>query len=136
MGTGFHGGFGNTEGAKNYIPVTKLSDVVYDSTKIKDYLLNENHPVGGSKARFMREVLGYSVDDAELFFKNVVTAIKGKVPASSNMTPYGQKYTYHTYLVGKDGAKVKANIVVVIQKDNQKTTYRIITVYPDKKVSK
>jgi hypothetical protein len=113
-----------------------LSDVIYDAVKIKDYLLNENHPIGGAKAKFMKEVLGYSTDDAELFHKNVIVAIKDKIPSSSEKTPYGMKYAYHTELVGKAGVKVSTNVIVVIQKDNEKTTYRIITVYPDKKVSK
>ena len=43
------------------------------------------------------------------------------------------RHTYHTELIGKNGNKVKANVVVVIQKDNGRTTYKIVTVYPDKK---
>jgi hypothetical protein len=136
MGAGFYGGFGNTVGAKRHAPVTTLSDVTYDPMKIEWYLLNENHPVGGAKAKFMKDVLGYSNSDAKLFHNNVVAAIIDKMPSSCEETPYGVKYTYHTKLVGKYGVKVSANIVVVIQKDNGGTTYRIITVYPDKKVSK
>ena len=48
-------------------------------------------------------------------------------------TSYGIKHTYHTTLIGKDGANISANVVVVVQKDNKRITYKIITVYPDKK---
>lgn len=133
MGGGFHGGFGFTVGAKSEVPITKLKDVQYNRQKFENYLLNENHPVGGSKAKFFREMLGYTVKDAKLFFKNVVSAIKGTVPTSSTTTAYGTKYTYQTVLPAKDGGTVKANVVVVVQKDMGEILYKIVTIYPYKK---
>ena len=97
------------------------------------YLLNTEHPQGGSKAKFMKDVLGYSQSDSHIFHKNVVDAITNKTPEKTVNTPYGLRHTYHTELIGKNGNKVKANVVVVIQKDNGRTTYKIVTVYPDKK---
>ena len=81
----------------------------------------------------MRDVLGYTTKDSQLFHKSVVKAIIGKEPAKTTQTNYGLKHTYHTTLTGKDGTKVQANVVVVIQKDNKRVTYKIVTVYPDKK---
>ena len=73
MGTGIHGGFGNTHGAKqNKPPVNSLRDVRYSKKKTEGYLLNTSHPIGASKAKFMRDVLGYYKNDAKLFHKNVV----------------------------------------------------------------
>ncbi|MCQ2438683.1 MAG: hypothetical protein MJ074_02850 [Oscillospiraceae bacterium] len=132
MGAGFHGGFGSgTKGAEP--PVSKNCDVRYSKKKSEEYLLNENHPSGGSKAKFMKEVLGYSKEDSKLFHKNVVSAIKGKMPEKTTTTQYGIKHTYHVKLVSKDGSKINANVVVVIQKDKGRTTYKLVTVYPDKK---
>ena len=62
-----------------------------------------------------------------------MNAITNKTPEKTVNTPYGLRHTYHTELIGKNGKKVKANVVVVIQKDNGRTTYKIVTVYPDKK---
>ena len=85
MGTGFHGGFGKTYGVKrrNSVPVNSLGDVRYSKKKTMGYLLNPNHPIGASKAKFMKEILGYSQEDAKLFHKNVVSAIIGKTPTKS-----------------------------------------------------
>ena len=47
-------------------------------SKLENYLLNINHPVGGSKAKFFINVLGYSHDKPKLFFDNVSDAINGK----------------------------------------------------------
>ena len=132
MGAGYHGGFGGTDGSlRNNAPVNNHNDVVYDKKKTIEYLLNPNHPVGGPKAIFMRDVLGYSQSDSKVFHRNVVSSIIGKIPSKTETTPFGIKHVYHTTLVGKDGRTVSANVVVVIQKDNGKTTFRIITVYPD-----
>ena len=134
MGTGFHGGFGNTHGAtQNKTPVTAPKDVIYSKKKTEGYLLNINHPVGGSKAKFMKDVLGYSQSDSKLFHKNIVASLVGKSPTKSETTPFGIKHTYHTKLIGKSGKSVNANVVVVIQKDNDRVTHKIVTVYPDKK---
>lgn len=134
MGTGFHGGFGGTEGAKaKHSPINAAADVRYSKKKTEGYLLNENHPQGAAKAKFMREVLGYTQKDAKLFHKNIVSSLIGKVPDKTEVTHYGTKHTFHTKLIAKHGESVSANVVVVVQKDNKRTTYKIVTVYPDGK---
>ena len=131
MGTGYSGSYTNTKGSNT--PVSKTGDVRYSHKKTVDYLLNPNHPQGGPKAKFMKDVLGYTQKDAKLFHKNVVSAIQGKTPDKTTTSQYGTKHTYNTELISKSGAKVKANVVVVIQIDNGRTTYKIVTVYPGKK---
>lgn len=134
MGTGFHGGFGSTHGStQNNVPVNSLKDVRYSKKKTEGYLLNIDHPVGGTKAKFMKDVLGYSQSDSKLFHKNIVASIIGKSPTKSETTPFGIKHTYHTKVIGKSGKSVNANVVVIIQKDKNSITYKIVTVYPDKK---
>jgi hypothetical protein len=130
MGAGISGNYSNTKGSA---PVTRTGNVRYNQKKTEGYLLNTEHPKGGSKAKFMKDVLGYTQSDSHLFHKNVVDAITNKTPEKTVNTPYGLRHTYHTELIGKNGNKVKANVVVVIQKDNGRTTYKIVTVYPDKK---
>lgn len=135
MGAGYHGGFGKTNGSKQEddVPVKSLKDVWFSKKKTEEYLLNTNHPKGCSKAKFMKDILGYLQSDSKLFHKNVVKSIIGKIPDKSEVTPFGIKYTYKTKLIGKNNESVSANIVVVIQKDNDRVTYKIVTVYPDKK---
>lgn len=129
--------FVGTKGAKNYslkdAPIKKAGDLRYSKKKTETYLLNESHPVGGSKAKFMKEVLGYEKTDSKLFHKNIISAIIGKSPDKSNKTDYGLKHTYNVKLIGKNGKSVNANVVIVIQKDNGRKTYKTVTVYPDKK---
>ena len=131
MGAGFHGGFGGTNGASaNSTPINSNRDVRYSKKKTEGYLLNPNHPKGGAKAKFMKDVLGYSQSDSKIFHKSVVSSLVGKTPVKSEVTQFGTKHTYKTEITGKDGKSVRANVVVVIQKDNGRITYKIVTVYP------
>ena len=113
--------------------ISKPGDVRYSKKKTEGYLLNPGHPAGGPKAKFMHDVLGYSQGDGQIFHKHVIDAIKGKQPDKTETSRYGIKHTFHTTLTGKDGKTVSANVVIVIQKDNGRKTYKIVTVYPDKK---
>ena len=138
MGAGFKGGFGHTFGDRVKVssiskPISKSVDVRYSAKKTQGYLLNTNHPQGGSKAEFMRDVLGYTVKDSKIFHNNVVKSIINREPTKTVETQYGLKHTYHTTLIGKDGKNVSANVVAVVQKDKKRVTYKIVTVYPDKK---
>ena len=130
MGAGISGNYSNTKGSA---PVTCTGNVRYSQKKTEGYLLNTEHPKGGSKAKFMKDVLGYSQSDSKIFHKNVVSSLVGKTPVKSEVTQFGTKHTYKTEITGKDGKSVRANVVVVIQKDNGRITYKIVTVYPDKK---
>lgn len=133
MGAGKSGIYSNTKGAgnKSSTPIKNASALQYSQQKTEGYLLNPDHPVGAAKAKFMRDVLGYTQSDSKLFHKNVTKAILGKTPTKTDITQYGTKHTYHTTLVGKNGQSVSAKVVVVIQKDHGHVTYKIITVYPD-----
>ena len=48
-------------------------------------------------------------------------------------TKYGTKYKFGTKIKGKDGAYREANVIVVVQNNRGKTTWRLITVMPGKK---
>jgi len=132
MGAGFHGGFGaGTRGSTP--PIISNGDLRYEHKKYDGYLLNDNHPKGSSKAKFFKDVLGYSSGDGKKLHQAFVTAIKGKIPSQTENTEYGLKHTYHVSIKGKDNKNVTANVVVIIQKDNGRVTYKIVTAYPDKK---
>ena len=60
-------------------------------------------------------------------------AINGTKPVSTEKTPYGIKAEFHTTIKGKDGTFHDAKVVVIVQNDNGKTTWRLITLYPGKK---
>ncbi len=106
----------------------KASEPKYDG-----YLLKLDHSDGGSKANFLKNVLGYKIGDGKLLHNAIGEAINGKLPNIVERTNFGIKYTFNTKIKGKDGTYKSANVVVVVQNDDGKTIWRIITLYPDKK---
>lgn len=129
--------FKGTKGAKqnsaNNAPIKKAGDLRYNKKKTESYLLNVNHPIGGSKAKFMKEVLGYDKTDSKLFHKNIISAIIGKNPNKTTKTEYGLKHQFNVKLIGKGGKSIKANVTIIVQKDNGRKTYKLITVHPGKR---
>ena len=117
----------------NNVPIQKPGDLRYSRKKTEEYLLNKSHPKGGSKASFFENVLGYRTQDSRAFHKAIVASIIGQSPTSTTKTEFGIKHRYNVTIQGKNQNYVSANVVVVIQKDTHRITYRIITVYPDVK---
>ncbi|MDY6019172.1 MAG: hypothetical protein SPJ15_05965 [Anaerococcus sp.] len=133
MGAGFHGNFGNTKGTRDRVPIRNKNDVEYNKNKMENYLLNNEHPEGKSKAKFLKDVLGYKSGDGKTLHDHLVNAVINKKPVKVENTSYEIKNTYKIKLVGKNNEKITANVVCIFQKDSGQTKYRIITVYPDKR---
>lgn len=105
----------------------------YSSKKFEDYLLNKNHPVGGSKAKFFIETLGYSKNDGRKLFANIKKAVNNQIPTSTEKTKFGYKQNFDVKLEGMNGKVHYANVTIIVQKDNNRTTYKVVSVVPRKK---
>lgn len=79
------------------------------------------------------EVLGYKSGDGEKLHKAILDEIKNKQPDNVENTNYGVKYTFNTSIKGLNGKYEQANVIVVVQNDSGKVTWRIVTLYPGKK---
>lgn len=101
--------------------------------KLENYLLNLEHKKGGPKAKFFIETLGYTKNNSKQFYEAVKESIDGKNPFKISKTEFGLKYEFHEKIKGRNGKEIEANVIVIIQKDNGKRVYRIISAYPGKK---
>jgi len=104
--------------------------------KIVTYVLDINHSRGGSKAKFFIEILGFSPTKPEQFYNSIKEAITGKAPIQKTQTKYGLKYEFHEIVNGVNGISITANVIIIIQRDNEKITFRLISAYPGKKEEK
>lgn len=113
----------------------RSSKFSYDESisKYNDYLLNKDHPIGKSKAEFIERNLGYKRGDSKELHKAISAAIDGKIPNKVEETNYGTKESFATKIKGKNGQYCSANLVIVVQNDNGKTNWRLITITPGKK---
>lgn len=119
--------------AKNTPFDSSMLPYAESESKYDSYLLDQNHDVGGSKAKFLSETLGYNKGDGPKLHAAVSEAINGKTPDKVTKTQYGIKATFNTKIKGNNGQYHSANVTVVIQKDNGKITWRLITITPGKK---
>ena len=77
--------------------------------------------------------MGYKQGDGEKLHNAIADAINGKLPNVVTKTNFGVKYTFNIKIRGNDGNYNSANVVVVVQNDKGKVTWRTITLYPGKK---
>jgi hypothetical protein len=98
--------------------------------KVRDYLLNPEHPVGRAKARFFTG-LGFTRDGwAELHAALLGHAALGETQALIP-TPFGQKYLIRGTIEGPNGTT--ASVVAVWILAEPADGPRFITAYPEEK---
>jgi filamentous hemagglutinin len=95
-----------------------------DPRKLRDYLLNEEHPEGGPKARFLL-ALGFERSDPWVLAGELREVAANGTPAPPVESPYGSK-------VIVDGTLRGASIRTVWIVDRQGGPFRFITAYPRK----
>lgn len=115
---------------------SSLLDYDDSKSKIETYLLNINHSVGGPKANFFINTLGYNKENPKEFFNSIKEVIANKTPTKITITQYGLKYEFHEKMRGVNGKEITARVIVIVQKNNGKATFRIISAFPDKKENK
>jgi hypothetical protein len=109
------------------MPFPKAVDAVINVEKIKDYLLDKSHPVGGSKAKLF-ESIGYSLKNWQDFADDLLTLARESENYLAKPSPFGIKYEVRGK-IGKPGYRL-ANIVSVWIVENEKPP-RLITAFPE-----
>ena len=130
MGTGFHGGFGETKGATNnnsYMP--NHDNAVTPKEKFVNYSLDYTNPNAKGKAEAYEKGLGYTQKNADGLIGQIHNAVtSGKVhPYEISKTEYGIKYKYRISVTGPNGNT--KNVIAVYQIDKGSTIPRLITNY-------
>jgi hypothetical protein len=98
-----------------------------DPAKVRDYLLNVDHPVGHSKARFFG-ALGFTrARWPALYGALLDLAVRGEATIGEP-SPYGQKYEIHATISGP--AEREAYIVTVWIVLLDEDFPRLVTAFP------
>lgn len=101
--------------------VTKLSV----ENKLRDYLLNLSHEVGGSKAKWFKDKLGFTVENMDGLAKQIKFDASTAVKVGE--TQFGTKYNQVIRLTGANGTVREAQFTWIINKDGYT---RLITGVP------
>jgi hypothetical protein len=95
--------------------------------KLRRYLLDEEHPVGGSKARFFKE-LGFSSDDVQKLRESLLGIARSE-EAREVASSHGMKYIVDGDVRSLSGER-SARIRTVWLLEPGQTVPRFITAYP------
>ena len=104
-----------------------VKNAIVEKAKIMDYLLNMEHQLGGSKARFFKE-FGFGMDDWEAFKKAIMEVALENDIISEKRSPFGLRFEVDGVLNTPSG--LKPRIRTVWQQDHGANAPRLITAYP------
>jgi hypothetical protein len=98
------------------------------SDKLQRYLLNAEHPVGGPKAKWFEEALGYTQENAAALARQIVFDPAKAV--ATELTQHGQKFEQVISIVGANGKAIDVNFVWIRNNDG---VVRLVTAIPTKR---
>lgn len=136
MGAGFHGGFGNTQGAKehdkktneNLLVMPNHAQALTPEEKFVKYSLDYSNKNAIGKAEAYEKGLGYNQSNYHGLINQIHSAVtSGLSPYQVTVNEYGTKYKYKIRVTGPNG-KTK-NVIAVYQIDKGFDIPRLITNY-------
>jgi hypothetical protein len=96
--------------------------------KLNRYLLNPDHPEGGSKAMWFERALGYTRNNSYALAKQIV--FNADLASSEEITQYGTKFNQIIRITGANGRQIDVNFVWIKNFDG---ITRLVTAIPTSK---
>jgi hypothetical protein len=109
------------------MPIPRADQAVVAAEKVRDYLLNLEHPDGGTKAVWFHSV-GYARDEWQLLADDLLAIARGCAEFDTETTQFGIKYKA-TGLIGRPNHRPGNVLTVWIVEDDDPP--RLVTAYPD-----
>ncbi len=97
------------------------------ASKLKDYLLSENHSVGKSKAKFFR-LVGFDETNASVLEKEFINLVKTTDYQSKVSSPFGEKYSVTGTIQTPLRNQIEIQTIWIIEVDDNRP--RFVTAYP------
>ncbi len=108
------------------MPFPDADRAVVTEEKVRDYLLNSNHPVGGPKAGWFASI-GYSIDNWHDLVDDLLRLARNVDDFVAKPSQFGVKYQV-TGTIGRPGHRPADVITVWIVEGT--SLPRLITAYP------
>ena len=97
--------------------------------KLDRYLLNPEHPVGGAKAKFFEQALGFTRANAGGLAKQLVFDLSKATKTA--VTPYGIKFNQVINVVGANGRTIPIKTAWIMEIEYSTAKVRLVTAVPD-----
>lgn len=111
------------------MPIPDADRAIVTPDKVRNYLLNPDHPDGGSKAVWFASV-GYSPDDCEQLIADLLAIARSCAWFDTERSQFGVKYKASGEL-GRLGVRPGRVLTVWIVEGDDPP--RLVTAYPDSK---
>lgn len=108
------------------MPIPNSENAVIAEEKIRDYLLNPSHPVGGPKAVWFASI-GYTIGNWQDLFDDLLQIARTSENFIAKFSPFGVKYEV-VGVIGRSEHRQLLVISVWIVEDNDLP--RLVTAYP------
>jgi hypothetical protein len=109
------------------MPIPDAERAIVSPEKIQDYLLNREHPDGGSKAIWFGG-LGYELCDWQVLAKDLLGIAKTCDEFDTEASPYGVKYMA-AGIISRPNHRAGRVLTVWIVEDGHPP--RLVTAYPE-----
>ena len=109
------------------MPIPDTTEATVATEKVRDYLLNPEHPDGGSKAAWFQS-LGYARDRWEELASDLLALAAACDQFATVRTPFGVKYVVKGQ-VGRKSHRFASVLAVWIVEAGRPP--RLVTAYPD-----
>ena len=110
------------------MPFPDAEHAIVGEDKVRDYLLNPNHPVGGPKATWFASI-GYSIDNLQDLVEDLLRLARTVDDFVAKPSPFGVKYEV-SGTIGRPGRRPAVVTTVWIVEEN--SLPRLITAYPER----
>jgi hypothetical protein len=108
------------------MPFPNAERAIVAEEKIRDYLLNPGHPVGGSKAVWFASI-GYTLDNWQELAHDLLHLARTSGDFTAKPSPFGVKYEVSGE-IGRPGHRPAAVVSVwIVEEDGSP---RLVTAYP------
>jgi hypothetical protein len=109
------------------MPIPDAERAIVSRKKIQDYLLNEEHPDGGSKAVWFAS-LGYGLHDWQILADDLLAIAKTCDQFDTERSAYGVKYKASGIISRPNHRPGRVLTVWIVEDDDPP---RLVTAYPD-----
>ena len=97
------------------------------TAKLLNYLLSETHPIGKSKARYLRSI-GFNETNVNLLKERLITIAQSENVKETVFSSHGVKYIIDGLLQTPVGISTQIRTIWIIEKGQERP--RFVTAYP------
>src|SRR5262245_57837140 len=112
------------------MPIPNADSAHVPPEKLTGYLLNEQHPSGGGKAKWFLS-RGYDLADPTVLEQDLLELVHTSEEYTESSSPFGTKYVVSGKITAPNGSEANLTTVWIVEPSDPSP--RLVTAYPGDK---